>query len=332
MKILVHAPNWIGDAVLALPAIRGLAEGNSNNEIWIAARDWVRDVYAGEKFLAGSLSLPKAATLKGVRRTVADIKRHSFDAGILVTNSFASALLFSLGGIPERWGYSRSGRRILLTRAVPYPPPLPKRHQVFFYQNLMTELGFPASGSKLHLTVNPEEKQTAQDFLARRGIDASKPLVILNPGAYYGPAKRWPPEKYAWLCEQLQANAHIAVIGSAAEKPLAEAIRKEMSRPPVIITGETNLRLLAGILNAASLCVTNDSGPMHLANAVKTPVIALFGPTDPDVTRPFQPPSAHIHKKPVCWPCSYRECPFDHRCMEALSPAEVFGLCREFLG
>ncbi len=331
MKLLVHAPNWVGDAVLALPAIRGLAAGNPDNEIWIAARDWVRDVYAGEEFITGTVSLPRPITLRNFHGAAAEIRKHSFDCGVLLTNSFGSALLFALARIPSRWGYSRNGRRFLLTRSVPFPPPQPRRHQLEFYRDFTSALGFPSPSSDLHLTVHPEEKVQARRFLSQRGIDWEKPIVILNPGAYYGPAKRWPPEYYARLSDRLQTKAQVVVTGSAAEKPLAEEIRDSMSQPPVVITGETDIRSLAGILSLADLCISNDSGPMHLANAVKTPVVALFGPTDPEVTRPFQPPSRFIQKKSVCWPCSYRDCPFDHRCMNAVSPDEVFQLCLEFL-
>ena len=120
-------------------------------------------------------------------------------------------------------------------------------------------------------------------------------------------------------------------MGSGNEASLAEAIAKPLASPPVILTGRTSLRQLASVMQAADLCVTNDSGPMHLANALGTPTLAIFGPTDPDATAPFQDPSAYIHKPPACWPCAYRDCPFDHRCMESISPEEVFALSRRWL-
>lgn len=331
MKILIHVPNWVGDAVLAIPALRSLAAHDRDNEIWVAARDWVKDVYGGEAFIAGLISVPKPSTLRDLRQSAAEIRKHSFDTGLLLTNSFGSALLFALARIPSRWGYSRSGRHFLLTRSISPPSPLSRRHQLEFYLDLVESLGFPSPAPELKLTVLPEEKAQAREFLSSRGIDEKKPVVLLNPGAYYGPAKRWPPEYYACLSEYLQKQAQVVIIGSPAERPLAQAIRDKMARAPFVITGETDIRNLAGILSLADLCVTNDSGPMHMANAVKTPVVALFGPTDPDITRPFHPPSSFIQKKPVCWPCSYRECPFDHRCMTAIKPEEVYQLCREFL-
>jgi heptosyltransferase II len=330
MKLLVHAPNWIGDAVLALPALQRLAK-SPGYEIWVAARDWVSNVYTGEEFLAGTISLPRPFTYSHLRRAASEIRKHSFDAGLLMTNSFITAFLFALARIPARWGYACNGRRFLLTRSAPFPPPLPRRHQLEFYQDLITALGFPPQKADFSLTVRPEEKSQAQEFLSHRGINWEKPVVILNPGAFYGPAKRWPPDYYAHLSDLLQTKAQVVVTGSTAEMPLAEEIREKTKPAPVIITGETDIRSLAGILNLADLCVSNDSGPMHLANAVKTPVVALFGPTDPAVTRPFQSPSSYIQKKPVCWPCSYRECPFDHRCMKAVSPDEVFELCLKYL-
>ncbi|MFO7866390.1 MAG: lipopolysaccharide heptosyltransferase II [Candidatus Aminicenantes bacterium] len=332
MKLLVHAPNWVGDAVLSLPALSSLAFGLPGKKIWVAARPWALEVFAGEDFIAGSISLPETLSARSLRRTADDIRKHKFDTGLMLTNSFGSALLFALAGIPARWGYARNGRRAFLTRSVPFPSPVLRRHQLEFYRELIAHLGFPLQAPHLHMTVFPEEKKRAKEILSRRGINLEKPVVVLNPGAYYGPAKRWPSEYYARLSELLnQDKAQIVVTGSDAERPLAEAIREKMTRPPFIFTGETDIRLLAGILSLADLCVTNDSGPMHMANALKTPVIGLFGPTNPEVTRPFQPPSSFVQKKPVCWPCSYRECPFDHRCMKAVTPEEVFHLCREYL-
>ena len=329
---MVHAPNWVGDAVLALPALRDLSGSLPENKIWMAARDWVRKVFAGEEFVSGFISLPRSLSFRGLRRTAGEIRGHKFDAGLLLPNSFGSALIFYWAGIPERWGYARNGRKILLTRSVPFPPPLPRKHQWEFYRELVSKLGFSSSKRDFSLTVSPEEKRWAEDTLSSQGINLKKPVAAINPGAYYGAAKRWPPDYYARLSELMdQAGVQIVIIGSPSELPLAEEICRHMSFSPVVMTGKTDIRELAGILTQADLCVTNDSGPMHLANALKIPVVALFGPTDPEVTRPFQSPSSYIQKKPVCWPCSYRECPFDHRCMKSISPEEVFSLCRKYL-
>jgi heptosyltransferase-2 len=156
---------------------------------------------------------------------------------------------------------------------------------------------------------------------------------LLNPGGYFGSAKRWPAARFSALASlfQEQMQAQIVIVGSKNEASLAEAIAEPLASSPVNLAGRTSLRQLAAVIHTADLCITNDSGPMHLSNALGTPVLAIFGPTDPKATAPFQEPSAYLHKPPTCWPCAYRDCPFDHRCMESISPEEVFAVSQRWL-
>ena len=207
-------------------------------------------------------------------------------------------------------------------------------HLLFnYYLDLIHSLGLKISPPMISLPLTEEEKESAKEFLLSLSIGLNRPLVVLNPGAAYGQAKRWPLEKFAELAKKLQKTkkADILIVGSSHEDQLCESIVSLMPEKPRNLAGKTSLRMLAAIISYSDLFVTNDSGPMHMANALKIPVVAIFGPTDPKITGPFQEPSVVIKKDPPCWPCSYRECPFDHRCMMDIEPEEVYQASLKFL-
>lgn len=333
MKIIVRAPNWIGDSILAVPAAYSLSINFPQTQLWIAAKEWVKDLFVSHDFIKGIISLPDEDGFKNLKDSMQQIKRLHFDIGVLLTNSFSSALLFYLGKIPERWGYSTDGRRVLLTRGVALKKGEDCSHQLNYYLDLISGLDLKTAPPKISLPVTQGEKGKAKEMLLSLNADLKKPLIILNPGASYGPSKRWPAENYAKLAILLQdrKKAEILITGSKDETELVESIASFMTKKPLNLAGKTNLRLLAGLISNAVLFITNDSGPMHIANALKIPVIAIFGPTNPSLTGPFQQPATVIKKDVPCWPCSYRECPFDHRCMISIDPEEVFEACRKFL-
>lgn len=333
MKIAVRVPNWIGDCIQAVPAIESLPLNYPQAEIWIVARDWVKDIFSSFAYIRGVILISGSSNWKTLRQEAQELHSYNFTAGLLLTNSFGSALLFQAAKIPQRWGYGSDSRRFLLTKRVPRKNPLIITHQVQYYLDLIIGLGLKSASPRLSFPLTPEDKHQAENLLLDLGIDLKKQLIVLNPGAYYGPAKRWPSSYYSRLAAMLQANhsAEILIIGSSAEASLAEDISLPLDNKPFLLTGKTTLRQLAGVLARADLCVTNDSGPMHLATALQVPTLALFGPTDPRVTGPFQTPSGFIKKDVSCWPCSYRECPFDHRCMQQIKPEEVFQACQSLL-
>ena len=333
MKIVVHAPNWMGDSILAFPAMNTIKKNFPESEIWVVAKEWIKDLFSMGDLFAGTIPIPRQKSFKYLRASARNLRDFHFDLGILLTNSFASALLFTMAKIPQRWGYKKDGRGILLTKGI-----LAKRkenhvHQAHYYLNLLSSLGLEEFPEEFSLPVDQREMARTEAWLESQNVPIKKPLVIINPGAYYGSAKRWPAEKYAELASLLQnrIQAQILIVGSDDDAPLAEAISSRMSQCPLVLTGQTSLPQLASLIRSADLFVTNDSGPMHLANSLKTPLVALFGPTEPARTGPLQQPALVIHKGAPCWPCSYRQCPFDHRCMMAISPEEVFQACRKLL-
>jgi heptosyltransferase-2 len=333
MKIVVRAPNWVGDSVLALPAMNTITRNYPESEVWVAAQDWVKDLFSMGNMFAGTISLPEQKGLKNLHISARRLRPSCFDLGILFTNSFASAFVFYLARIPQRWGYKKDGRGLLLTKGITVQSKKNRVHQAHYYLDLLSGLGMKEFPEEFSLQVDQKEKTLTEEWLESQNIQIQRPLIIINPGAYYGSAKRWPAEKYAELASLLQRKmrAQILIIGSAEETPLAEAIFSRMSEHPHILTGKTNLPRLAALLSFADLLVTNDSGSMHLANFLKIPLVALFGPTEPARTGPYQQPAMVIHKGAPCWPCSYRQCPFDHQCMMDISLEEVLQACQKLL-
>ena len=333
VKIVIRAPNWVGDSVLALPAMNAIKKNFPDSEVWVAAQEWVKDLFVRGDIFTGIVPLPEQTSFKDLRDSIRSLRDCRFDLGILLTNSFASAFVLYMAGIPQRWGYSKDGRGVLLTRKISVQPKKNRVHQAHYYLDLISALGLKKFPEELSLTVSQQEKDRLEEWLKSQNIPIHRPLIICNPGAYHGSAKRWPPEKYAELASLLQneARAQVLIIGSAAEIPLAEAIAARMTHRPYVLTGQTSLSQLAALISLADLFVTNDSGPMHLANSLRVPLVALFGPTEPARTGPFQQPAVVIHKGAPCWPCSYRQCPFDHRCMMDISPNEVYEACKKLL-
>ena len=333
MKVVIRVPNWIGDSVLAYPFLESLNKNIPNAEMWIAAKPWVKDIFIPSRFIKGIIPLSPQNDIVSLRNSAKEIKSHNFDIGILLPNSFSAAFLFYLAKIPQRWGYQRDGRALLLTKGV-----LPQSrenaiHHVHYYLELLKGLGVQAYPPELKFPLTPQEKKGAQDFLRSLMADQGKPLIIFHPGASYGPSKRWPAQRYAQLAAffQERERATILLIGAQDEEQVAESVSSMSNKKPLNLVGKTSLRFLAGIISQSALFVSNDSGPMHMANALRIPVVALFGPTDPRQTGPFHKPASVIQKKVPCWPCSYRECPYDHRCMLKIEAEEVYQISKQFL-
>jgi heptosyltransferase-2 len=318
-RLVIRAPNWLGDAVMALPAMAAVRAAFPDQRIAIAAVPSVAPLFeertaaAQDEILIVTRETETAALAAG-----------RFDAALLLPNSFRTAWAARRARVPERWGYSGGLRTALLTRAVQRPSG--RLHQSAYYAALVRELGYPVPESLPGVSVRPETAQRADVLLMRSGITAG-PLVGFAPGAAYGHAKRWPPDRVAEVIARLSARgATSLLVGAAGDRDAAREI--ESSLPPgarvVDLIGRTDLRLLAGVLARCQAFVSNDSGGMHLAAALGIPVTAMFGPTDDRVTAPQGEHDVLVHQV-FCRPCMLRDCPIDHRCMKGISPDAVFG-------
>jgi heptosyltransferase-2 len=260
------------------------------------------------------------------------LRREAFDLAVLFPNSFEAALVPWLAGIPRRLGYPTDGRRLLLTHPVKAAARARERHQVFRYLELARALG--ADGEALpHLAVSAEAMRAADDLLAQEGVGANATWIAVNPGSVYGSAKRWPPERFAAAADALAVRRGVRVLlfGSTREAAVLEAVARAMREPAIVLGGRTDIALLPGLLRRARLLLTNDTGAMHVAAALGTPVLAIFGPTDVDATGPLGPRCRYVRAPVPCSPCLLRECPIDHRCMTGLAVERVVQAAAELL-
>ena len=321
-RIVVRAPNWIGDVVLSLAAVRDLRRNFPGARIEVLARPWVAELYR-------AVAEVDAVRASERPRDDADAVRGAFDVGVLLPNSFASALAFRRAAIPERWGYAADGRGPLLTRAGHIPREVRGRSQVYYYRAMLASVGLRVTATPdTSLPCAPEWVLQAEAVLGDGG-----PWIGLNPGASYGTAKRWLPERYAAVGDLVarRTGARVAILGGASERALGDTIAAALRAPAKNLCGETTLGAMAGVLARMSVVVTNDSGPMHVAAALGVPVVAIFGPTDERETGPVGD-GHHIVREPVyCSPCGLRECPIDHRCMTRVGVDRVAAEAAEAL-
>ena len=331
--LLAVSPNWLGDAVMALPAIADMRRAFPSAALTVAARFSVADVFTLAPLVDRVVTLEWTGRWwqrGAMQADAARLRALGADAAILLPNSFAAAWLVWQAGVRERWGFSTDMRGRLLTRAVPRPPG--SRHQGAYYQYLTRELDIDSGPLEPAVTVSPDLAKAARDLLAARGWDASTPFVALAPGAAYGGAKRWTPSHVARLASALAGDRRVpcVLVGSRADAASVREIEAAIdpaARAHVLnLAGETTVPMLAGVLAAAAACVAHDSGAMHLAAAVGTPVVAIFGPTSEYVARPLtrEGRRAEVLTHDVwCRPCLLRECPIDHRCMKGITPDRV---------
>jgi heptosyltransferase-2 len=318
-RIVIRAPNWLGDALMALPAMAGVRRTFPRSTLAVAAPPGVAPMFE-ELTSAGQDEL-----LTVERRTeIQAVRAGRFDLAILLPNSFRSAWVVRRAGIPHRWGLASGGRGWLLTRSV--RPPGRPHHQSARYLALMDALEISGSDDRPRLSVSAPSLQRARDLLAKNNVDPSTTIVGIAPGAAYGHAKRWPPSRMAELAARLVTNgATCVLVGAAGDRDAGREIESALPQAAGVVNliGRTDLRLLTGVLQQCAAFVSNDSGAMHLAAAVGVPVTAIFGPTDERVTSPIGNHDVLLH--PVfCRPCMLRDCPIDHRCMKRITVDSVF--------
>jgi heptosyltransferase II len=336
-RLLVVSPNWLGDAVMALPAIADVRRRFPNARLMVAARRSVADLFTmvpGVDQVATLEWTGKLQQRRALRQDSAALEALDADAAILLPNAFSAAWLVKRAGIGERWGYAADFRRALLSRAVSRPRH--SLHQAEYYQHLVRQLGIESGPLEPAVLVPDDVIVGARMLLNSRNWKSSRPFVAIAPGAAYGTAKRWLPEHYATLVSNLvESGAQCVLVGSRGDVETTNWIQRlvpDTQRRDVLdLTGVTSLSLLVGLMAIAKAFVSNDSGAMHLAAAVGTPVTAIFGPTREYETRPLPRAGARaqvlIHDV-WCRPCMLRECPIDHRCMKGLSPERVVASVR----
>jgi heptosyltransferase-2 len=322
----------VGDAIMALPALRAMRRKFPEAHISVLALPYVADIYRGQSVADELIAYDRKGRQAGIRgreRLAADLKLRNFDVALLLQNAFDAAWLTWRAGIPERIGYNRDGRGWLLTKAIDVPKigdsPC---HEKYYYLELLRRAGWIETipeVEEISLAISSDEVHRAEEKLRKCGSRAGATRIAVGAGASYGSAKCWPPERFSNALNQVLAerDAEVILIGTPAESGVSSAIQAGLSRPAVDLTGRTEIAELPALLSRCSAFLGNDSGAMHVAAAVGLPVVAVFGPTDPHGTAPVTPRCTIIQEKPYCSPCFLRRCPTDHRCMTAVASDRV---------
>lgn len=339
-RIVVRGTNWVGDAVMTVPALRELRRLFPGAHLTLATRPWAKGLFANADFLDDLLVYDRRG-LGSVVSQVREWKNRRFDLAVLFQNAFEAALIPALARVPFRVGYATEGRRILLTDPVELPEWRSSKHEVFYYLNIIAELERLLSGKSPAVDHEPDavlrisdvRKAEGLDFLHSQGVSDDRKLVALCPGSINSRAKRWPAERFAALADLLiESQTQVLLVGSQEELDVSLEVADRMRNKPVMLTGKTSLYQAVELLDSVDLLVTNDTGPAHIAAALGRPTLVIFGPTNPLTTRPFSPVAEIVRHAPDCAPCMLRDCPIDHRCMTAISPEEVFARAQVLLG
>jgi heptosyltransferase II len=324
-RVLVRAPNWLGDAVMSLPVFSGLRRLFPQGQITVLAAPRVAPLFTGQPGVSDIIAYPpgpeKWRLLRGLRGR--------FDLGLALPNSLESALGLFLARVPVRVGYQANLRRPFLTRPVAGRRTLAGLHTVYYLLGLLRAFGEVPAFTPPTLHLQAADVKAAEKLLSSAGRSAAGPWVGLSPGAAYGPAKRWPPERFAALADHLEAR--IVLLGSTEDQEAAEMVKAHLRRPALDLVGRTNLRQALAVLSRLRLLVTNDSGLMHAAAALGVPLVAIFGSTDPVATGPFAPQATVLHHPLPCAPCFQRTCGEGYPCLTAITVAQVAEAARHWL-
>jgi heptosyltransferase-2 len=332
MNILIRATNWVGDAIMALPALRAVKAKFPQAQIAIVARPYVADIYTDQGVCDELISYDPKGEHRGWRGRellAKQLRARKFDVALLLQNAFEAAWLAWRAGVPRRIGYARDGRSLLLTTAIPVPrsgeiPP----HEKFYYLELLRRAGWIDSlqdDAHITLHVSDAARERAARKLQDAGARPSALRLAVGAGASYGSAKCWPPDRFAGALNEIlsRVDADVILFGTAGESSVSSAIASALCRSALDLTGKTAVAELPALLSQCHLFLGNDSGAMHVAAAVGLPVVAVFGPTDPNGTAPVTPRASIVQQRPYCSPCFLRRCPTDHRCMNAVTPEMV---------
>ncbi len=332
-RILVRATNWVGDAVMSIPALQALRLHNPQSKISILARPWVAALYGRESFCDELIpyEAPRGWRGLGEKRAVASrLRAGKFDCALLLQNAFEAAALVRWAGIPIRVGYDRDSRGWLLTHPIPLPGANDTpRHQRFYYLELLKRAKLiPGYDNETVIRLGGAADAAKQGRKLFQAAGINSPVIGISPGAAYGGAKRWLPERFAEAGAILagERRAQIALFGSPEEIPICAAVAQEVFRlglNPHNFAGSTPLEQFVEMAAACELFLTNDSGAMHVASALGVPTVAIFGATDDLATGPTGSWSRVVRQTVECSPCLLRECPIDHRCMTAVTAEHV---------
>jgi heptosyltransferase-2 len=341
MKILVRGTNWVGDAVMTIPALRELRRIFPDAEISLAAKPWADALFRDADFLDEIITINKTKPrFRSIFHQADAIRETGFDLAVLLPNSFESALTTILSRIPRRIGYNKDLRGLLLTDPIAVPEWKDRRHEVFYYLSLVSEVERRVLGTDsvrhavpdISLPVSDARRMNARKTLTEYAISiGDAPVIALGIGSTNSRAKRWPAKYFAELGDLLRRHgASVYLAGSPDDRDVADEVLGHAKTKPFDLVGKTDIGEAAAVLAETDLLISNDMGLAHIAPSVGTETIVIFGPTNPETTRPFSENALVVREPVECSPCMLRDCPIDHRCMTRILPEKIFDLAAEF--
>lgn len=332
MRIVVRLPNWLGDLVMATPALRAVRARFAAAHVAVLGKPHALRLLEGAPWFDEAIALTD-----GPLRTGLGLRGRGFTHAVLLPSSWSSAIAARVAGIPERLGYAEDGRGLLLTRALRAPVfgrlrPIPK---VDHYLRLVALLGCDAdeSGRHLELPERPDSRARAEAWLAAHGVGPGERPIALSVGASFGPSKQWKTERWAAVAEHLlEAGHRVIVYGGPKDVPLVREVLAAIRSAGAIEATDVALGDLAAHMRRARLLISTDAGGRHIGVAVGTPTVVIMGPTHPGYSECYSDRYVVLLERPPCWPCHLRVCPIDHRCMEAVTTGAVLGAAEALLG
>ncbi|HOO91149.1 MAG TPA: lipopolysaccharide heptosyltransferase II [Syntrophales bacterium] len=335
-NILVRGTNWIGDVIMSLPAVSSVRRAFPQARIAVLAKPWVAEIYRICPDVDDVIVFQSPGIHDGIGgkiRLAKQLKKEKFDLAILLQNAIEAALIVWLARIPLRAGYNSDCRGFLLTHSVRRTQEVRTIHQIGYYIEMARSLGLGSSERVIHIAPDGDYSLPAKKILAGHDIKEKEILIGMAPGASYGPAKMWFPERFAAVADRLadEFSARIILFGSPGDRERTDLIQQYSKNPIINLAGETTLNEVIGLIRKCDLFISNDSGLMHLAGALDIPLIAIFGSTNPATTSPVGERSIVIHKDVPCSPCLKKTCPTDFRCMDLIGVDDVCDAARMLL-
>lgn len=335
-NVLIRGTNWIGDVVMTLPAVAAIRKTLPQARISVLAKPWVAGVYRLLPDVDEVIVFAEPGRHEGLRgklRLARELRRGGFDLAILLQNAIEAAIITRLAGIPLRAGYNSDGRGLLLTHSVQRTRAIRQVHQIDYYLEMVKALGGTPAGRDARLHPGADDAEIAEKIAGTFGIGAGRPLIGVAPGAAYGPAKKWFPERFAVVVDRLidEAGGQAILFGSGGDRGSTAEVQRNARHPLVDIAGKTNLQEAIALIARCNLFLSNDSGLMHVAGALGVPTVAIFGSTNPATTSPVGKRSVVIHRDVPCSPCLKPVCPTDFRCMELIGVEEVYAAAWKLL-
>jgi heptosyltransferase-2 len=327
-RILVRGVNWVGDTILTYPTVQKLKTIFPHSHMAILIPNQLIDLWKTFPYIDEIISFQKKGNLGSFwedLRLGSSLKKKRFDLAMVLPRSFHSAFQAYLARIPIRVGYQDEGRSPFLTHGIPRKAEILQEHRIHYYEKIVDFFGRVEGTPPPRILLREEDRGWAEERLRSLGFLDGRPLIGMNPGATYGLAKCWDPDRFGELGRRLASEwkAGILIFGKEEEGLLARKVLEYVGNDALDLTGKTTLLRLAALLERCRLLLTNDTGTMHVAAAVNIPVVALFGPTNPATTGPWGNSHVVIRKNVPCSPCMKRLCPTDHQCMELITVEEV---------